>query len=206
MIDSTLSLKKQVKHTIVEYAFSPTTTPLLINPIYYPQQGISAYNNDDADTSQGQRIGNQIVPYYWDWNVLMYDSTAGTESVVRLTLFEWLMPINHSDEVPTVGDIYESSASAYLYLAPLNYDTRTQYNILFDGIITLVTGSESQVKSKRFRFHTKDFTVKQWKFIGDSQFSTSAALIKGNIFAFFTSDGAIETPDIEWSSYLCYTD
>jgi hypothetical protein len=206
MINSVFSQKKQVKHTLVEYVFNPTTTPVLISPINYPPQGIAAYNNDETETTQGQRIGNQIVPVYWDWNVLMYDSPAGTESVVRLTIFEWLMPINHSDETPSAGDIYDTSASAFLYIAPLNYDTKTQYRIMYDQIITLVSGASTQVVSKRFHFTVDDFSVKQWKFIGDSQSGTSGALIKGNIFAFFTSDGAIETPEIQWSSYLCFTD
>jgi len=206
MIKSMTAVEHQVKHTFLEYSFSPTSTPTIISPVSYPAQGIAAYSNDETESSQGQRIGNKIVPQWWDYVLTVYDSTAGTESVLRIVIFEWLLPINHSDENPVAGDIFADGSSSYFYNCPLNYDTRSKYNVLYDQCHTLVTGSQTQVKHIKLRFTENDFSVKQLKFIGDSQSGTSAALIKGNLFVFFVSDGAVETPDVEFTSYFGYTD
>jgi hypothetical protein len=101
---------------------------------------------------------------------------------------------------------YQEKPLRLVISKPLNYDTRTMYNVLYDKCHTLVTGSTTQVKHIKLRFTEKDFSVKQLKFIGDSQSGTSAALIKGNLFVFFVSDGAVETPDVEFTSYFGYTD
>jgi hypothetical protein len=206
MIKSLTSVEKQVKHTFLEYSFSPTTTPTLIVPLSYPAQGVAAYNNDETETSQGQRIGNKIVPQWWDYVLTIYDSTAGTESVCRIIIFEWLLPVEHSDMVPVIGDIFADGSSSYFYDCPLNFDNRTKYRILYDNCLTLVTGSQTQVRHLKLHFTEKNFSVKEWKFIGDSQSGVTAALIKGNIYAFFVSDGAIETPDVQFTSYFGYTD
>jgi hypothetical protein len=92
-------VEQQVKYTFLEYSFSPTSTPTIISPISYPAQGIAAYSNDETESSQGQRIGNKIVPQWWDYVLTVYDSTAGTESVLRIVIFEWLLSINHSDAI-----------------------------------------------------------------------------------------------------------
>jgi hypothetical protein len=206
MIKTAIVKDLQVKHTLIEYAFSPTTTPILINPISYPAQGIAAYNTDESETTEGQRIGNQIVPVSFEWMLTIYASATGLASVCRIILFEWLMPIEHSDMVPVAGDIYADGSSSYFYNCPLNFDNRSKYNILHDKVYTLVTGAETQITHINIKKTIKDFRVKKWKFRGDSETGTSAALIKGNIFAFFVSDGALETPDVELTSYLCYTD
>jgi hypothetical protein len=206
MIKSLMTVEKQVKHTFLEYTFSPTTTPVLIVPVTYPAQGVAAYNTDETETSQGQRIGNKIVPQWWDYVLTIYDSTAGTESVCRIIIFEWLLPVEHSDMVPVVGDIFADGSSSYFYDCPLNFDNRTKYHILYDKCHTLVTGSVTQVIHLKLYFTQKDFAVKEWKFIGDSQSGVTAALVKGNLYAFFVSDGAIETPDVQFTSYMGYTD
>jgi hypothetical protein len=206
MIKSLTFVEKQVKHTFLEYSFSPTSTPTLIVPLSYPAQGVAAYNNDETETSQGQRIGNKIVPQWWDYVLTIYDSTAGTESVCRIIIFEWLLPVEHSDMVPVIGDIFADGSSSYFYDCPLNFDNRTKYRILYDNCLTLVTGSQTQVRHLKLHFTEKNFSVKEWKFIGDSQSGVTAALIKGNIYAFFVSDGAIETPDVQFTSYFGYTD
>jgi hypothetical protein len=206
MIKSLMTVEKQVKHTFLEYAFNPTTTPVLIVPVTYPAQGVAAYNTDETETSQGQRIGNKIVPQWWDYVLTIYDSTAGTESVCRIIIFEWLLPVEHSDMVPVVGDIFADGSSSYFYDCPLNFDNRTKYHILYDKCHTLVTGSVTQVIHLKLHFTQKDFAVKEWKFIGDSQSGVTAALVKGNLYAFFVSDGAIETPDVQFTSYMGYTD
>jgi hypothetical protein len=206
MIKSALKKDLQVKHTLIEYAFSPTTTPILINPISYPAQGIAAYNSDESETTEGQRIGNKIVPVSFEWMLTIYASATGLASVCRITLFEWLLPIEHSDMVPVAGDIYADGSSSYFYNCPLNFDTKSKYHILHDKVYTLVTGADTQITHINLRKTIKHFAVKEWKFRGDSESGTSAALIKGNLYAFFVSDGALETPDVELTSYLCYTD
>jgi hypothetical protein len=206
MIKSSMSVEKQIKHTFLEYSFSPTTTPTLIVPLVYPAQGVAAYNTDESESSQGQRIGNKLTPQWWDYVLTIYDSTAGTESICRIIIFEWLLPVEHSDMVPVIGDLFADGSSSYFYDCPLNFDNRSKYHILYDVCHTLVTGAETQVKHIKLHFTTKDFVVKEWKFIGDSQSGVTAALIKGNLYAFFVADGAIETPDVQFTSYFGYTD
>jgi Holliday junction resolvasome RuvABC endonuclease subunit len=206
MIKSAINVEKQVKHTYFEQAINATTTPVLEVPINFPAQGIAAYNTDESESSQGQRIGNKIHIDFWKFNMTVYDSTAGTESVFRYIIFQWLVPTDIAGEVPVIGDILAIGSSSYFYNVALNYDNRSKYHIIKDECVTLVTGSNTQVRHWTHSFTPKNFAVKELKFIGDSQSGLTASMIKGNIYIFFMSDGAFEVPLIEYSSYFGYTD
>jgi hypothetical protein len=206
MIKSALTAEMQVKHTYFEQAINATTTPVLEVPINFPAQGVAAYNTDESESTQGQRVGNKIEIEFWKLNLTVYDSALGTESVFRAIIFQWLVPVDIGGEVPAIGDILAIGSSSYFYNVPFNYDNKSKYHIIKDEVCTLVTGSNTQVRHWSWSFSPKDFAVKTLKFIGDSQSGLSASLIKGNIYIFFMSDGAVEVPLIEYASYFGYTD
>jgi hypothetical protein len=206
MISSALNTNRQTKFTYNEYVFSPPLTGIIAQPVAIPVQGVEAYNSDEVTGTQGQRIGNSINPLQIDYTFTAYVSGAGTESVVRMIMFEWLVPQEHSDEQPVVGDILQVSLTSYPYNTPLNFENKSKYHILADRVFTLVTGAETQVIHHKMVFKQSHLKCKQWKMTGDSQMGTGAGIIKGGIYVMWFSDGSIETPDLETATRLLYSD
>lgn len=197
---------KQVKHTQLEYQFSVNTGYTLAAPISYPSQGVAAFNNDETDNNEeGQRIGNTIFPRSFLFN---YSLTIGdTTNFVRVVIFEWLVPINNSSEIPGAGDIFENPSTSYSYLSPLNYDNRKNYHILHDKVYKMVTNGSNEIMVGKLTFYAKNYRNKKWIFIGDSQSGTSASLTKGNTFLFATSDSSLPPhPQLSFSTRLTFTD
>jgi hypothetical protein len=207
MIKSAMDKEKQIKFSSQEFSNSPTTSAGALVPINWPGQGIKAYSEDETNSTQGERIGNKIELQWLDFNFTANcsDNDESPFNNLRVILFQWLVPLDVSEEVPITGDILQTAGSSYPYICPLNYENRSKYKILMDETYTLTQGASSGTIVKRRRFKQSEL-YKDIKFIGDSEVGQTAAIIKGSIWLLLYSDALLLTPDFYCSTTLYYTD
>jgi hypothetical protein len=208
MLQSAMSVEKQIKFTSLEFSQSTVSTSGLIgSAVYWPYQGVEAYDNDEDTGSQGQRVGNQITMKWMDLNYTVFINSIADYNIYRVILFQWLVPIDHSDEAPVVGDILQITDPYYPWQSPFNFENKSKYHILYDKVGTVTnTGSSKQVVCNKIHVKESDLACKQLRFIGDSEGGASGSLVKGNIFSLIFSDAAVEYPTFKFTSAFYYTD
>jgi hypothetical protein len=207
MIESALSKEKQVKFTSTEYSTTISDTVSILVPVSWPAQGVSAYSSDEGNATQGQRIGNKVEFQWLDFNLSWTIEDGAFSSYARFILFQWNPPVESSGEVPGVGDILQTAGSTLPWLCPLNYENRSKYHILDDFTVAMTYYGSNAVFVRRKRYEA--MPVKTLKFIGDTEYGTSAGLIKGNLFILAVSDQSSITghpPALDFSSAFYYTD
>lgn len=91
----------------------------------------SSYWNIAQGTAQGKRIGDEIrlKKIHLRWGALGGDYF----NTMRIILFRF----NGSNATaPVIGDILDGTGEEYVF-APLNWDTRHRYHIIYDRVIAL---------------------------------------------------------------------
>lgn len=187
MILSEVGKEKQIKFVSLEYqtTISDSYTQFLV-PVNWPAQGVKAYDTDETGATQGQRVGNKIEFEWLEYNSTLTIDSGTNTTFVREIMFQWLIPIEHSDDTPTIGDILQTGAPVLPYICPLNYENRSKYKILFDRKTVLTTSGYNQAVVNHNVI--RKLPVETLRFTGDAESGFSSGLIKGNIFVFVISD------------------
>lgn len=143
---------------------------------------------DDVNNRQG----NSILYKYLTFHNQLQMNPSATGTIVRVMVF--VDTESTAGTAPTIAQLQETASST---ISPINADYTSRFTVLFDDIIDLSINGQRVDNRKHYsslNFHAK--------YTG----SAAANYDKNQIFLFYVSNEAVNTPILNYYSRIAYYD
>lgn len=174
--------EKQLEFSQASVAFDTNGT---VFPVSQIVQGLN-YTERVGDSLKIQRI---------EFNYRVFKNASATNSVVRILL---VRDLDCQGATPAVADIIANTASGLAPLSPYKFLNRKRFSILYDNM-SVVSTSDLAFVDRMAMAHEGHIL-----YLGTA--ANAASQGKGSLFVVAVSDEATNTPTIQFTNRITFTD